>query len=238
MRLGCGGLVIGLFLLLVADVSYAVGEPSNLLEKWTFNSPSEDGDIFVSEGKWKSRLKMQNYFQVKTPGEKGIELKREKQASGFCPESINWAGERGPSVLSVEAWIKLYEPALQGLTVVLAKWQGGLLLRLWNGVLIWRHSNTGYKLKEGKWYHLVYTVMPFKGRPGATENFYVDGKSILSKKTYAFDWGLADTYLCIGTHVPKIGLFDGIIDEIRIWEKELSPQDVEESYNEGPTVTK
>ncbi len=229
--------IFGVLLLMLISIIHVWADKSetDILEKWTFNN-SKSGKNFKSTGKLGSILTADSCNVVSTPGGKGLKFLRSVNSTAFCKGSKQWGGKKGPSPLSVEIWVKLTPVGLKSHSVLLAKWQGGLYFRIWNGRLIWRYTRTGYKLDPEKWYHLVYTAKKKSGGPAATASFYVNGKCIKTGNNYEFDWGPADTLLCIGTTVPKIGTLDGTIDEIRIWERELSPSEVKESFRRGPTV--
>ena len=86
-------------------------------------------------------------------------------------------------------------------------------------------------LSTSTWYHLVAVHTPYDG-VNSNVTFYVNGTV---DGTGMFDAGtsLSVGNQYIGTNTTFGGFFNGIIDEIGIWNKALKSSEVEELYNEG-----
>ena len=91
---------------------------------------------------------------------------------------------------------------------------------------------------EGQWVHLVVT---YDGRGGSSANagitFYVNGSS------QAVTLSDANTYVAMENHGAdvRVGRWhtdyaDGLIDEVRIYSKELSSSEVTKNYNNGKSA--
>ena len=86
---------------------------------------------------------------------------------------------------------------------------------------------TGGSASTGTWVHLLATITS-----GETIEFFVNGSS--QGSTTASGTSPSDPYLYIGGYNPTIGQhFDGIIDEVGIWSRELSSADITALYNSG-----
>jgi hypothetical protein len=79
-------------------------------------------------------------------------------------------------------------------------------------------------LNASNWYHLAATY------DGATVSIYVDGEldSTAVKALSTTDW-----YIKIGTRQGWTIGHNGLIDEVGIWERELTADEVSELYNSG-----
>ena len=86
-------------------------------------------------------------------------------------------------------------------------------------------------LSTSTWYHLVAVHTPYDG-VNSNVTFYVNGSN---DGTGMFDAGtsLSVGNQYIGTNTTFGGFFNGIIDEIGIWNRELTPSEVTELYNLG-----
>jgi hypothetical protein len=79
---------------------------------------------------------------------------------------------------------------------------------------------------DGKWH---YAVLTFDGR---TINLYVDGTKVVSKSTTATPDYTGIEPVSIGVNSLTInGFFIGDIDEVRIWNRTLSDQEVKDQHN-------
>jgi len=92
-----------------------------------------------------------------------------------------------------------------------------------NGTL--RAASTGSFICDGAWHHVVGIY------DGYSTVYYVDGKNVYTKA-----WG---SFLAIGAasanslYISSTGTnrFNGVIDEVRIWNRPLSSEEVGASYN-------
>jgi hypothetical protein len=103
-----------------------------------------------------------------------------------------------------------------------------------NGIKVWTNNDAGgfldindnkTKLKTGQWYYLAYTHTT--AGSGLVE-IYVDGKVSHSQKSNnPVGPAGAPNEVTIGTWAGEA--WPGIVDEARLWNRALSPKEVEES---------
>jgi hypothetical protein len=85
-------------------------------------------------------------------------------------------------------------------------------------------SSGGYN--DGEWH---YAVLTFDGR---TINLYIDGTKEASKSTTATPDYTGIQPVSIGVNSLALGgFFIGQIDEVRIWNRTLSDQEVKDQYS-------
>jgi len=137
------------------------------------------------------------------------------------------------SAITIEAWMKTsnasWNTIATKLTASNGYWFGTnsagnlyMFVRK-NGTL--RASSTGHHITDGAWHHVVGTY------DGYRTVCYVDGKSVYTK-----DWG---SFLAIGAasgnslyiSSPGSNRFNGAIDEVRIWNRALSLDEIGASYS-------
>ena len=118
---------------------------------------------------------------------------------------------------------------------------GGASLGTWNsgsGRKIALLKGTGVSqcfgnttLSSSTWYHLVAVHTPYDGVT-ANVQFYVNGSADGSA---IFDIGTpsGSNNQHIGASTDLVAFFSGIIDEIGIWNRDLSSSEVTELYNSG-----
>ena len=81
-------------------------------------------------------------------------------------------------------------------------------------------------LSTGSWIHVVVTYN------GATQRIYIDGNQ--NNNAFEGTLGTANTILYIGRYHGGVNYdYDGLLDEIGIWDKELTQAEVTELYNSG-----
>ncbi|MFA6315415.1 MAG: LamG domain-containing protein [Candidatus Paceibacterota bacterium] len=87
-------------------------------------------------------------------------------------------------------------------------------------------------LNNNQWYHIVYTLS--QGSLTGTGTLYIDG---VSNRTDTYTGYLIDynTILKIGSNVT-LSLFNGSIDEVRIYNRALSASEILNLYNSGKVV--
>ena len=101
-----------------------------------------------------------------------------------------------------------------------------LIIYLDDGSLSWLSSNTPNLVNDGNWHHVILS------RTGSTITFYIDGVS---------DGGGTSSKDCTNNNILQIGgyggaptyPFNGSIDEVRIHNRALSPQEINASFNNG-----
>jgi len=140
---------------------------------------------------------------------------------------------------TVEAWINPDDTAnawkaIMGTYSPKGVYNGGFMLVLGNGddneLLFWANGlwgYSGYEIKEdGNWKHVVYTTSS-----GSVGTFYVNGVSVATvaaaKVTNGHDLHIGD-----GGELWAIYDFYGSIDEVAIYNRALSEQEIEERYLE------
>ncbi len=87
------------------------------------------------------------------------------------------------------------------------------------GMDIWINDS----VRIGQWQHLCASY------DGTTGNVYLDGEL---KNSRAIDWDTGKSDAFIGRQVPVIEYFNGAIDNIRIYNRALEPQEITDIYNE------
>ena len=106
-----------------------------------------------------------------------------------------------------------------------------------NGVLYrWGDSYkfTGPTLSLNQWSHIVYTYSA-DGNNTGTEKFYVNGQSTNSRTGSMPEWKSSDDFW-LGYHAYMGGSWplQGLIDEVRIYNRALSPVEVRALYEWAP----
>lgn len=149
-----------------------------------------------------------------------------------------------PNFVSVSLWIKPAQDYTNGSAVFFSKKQPtgatGYRLSYENGSLSFLICASGnksvslpYSLTNGVWHHVVGTY------GGANHRLYVDG--ILRVSTN-YDWGTGFGYIDQGTTAPRIGAstdsmpsncFAGVIDDARVYDRELASNEVHAVYDLG-----
>ena len=84
----------------------------------------------------------------------------------------------------------------------------------------------GGSLNDGKWHNIVWTYN------GSTETAYLDGSQLGSLNTEAAPASSGKT-LFIGQNRANVERFNGLIDEVRIYNRALSADEVKKLYESG-----
>jgi len=137
------------------------------------------------------------------------------------------------SAITIEAWVKTSDAGWNTIATKVTTsngyWfgtnsAGDLYMFVRNNGTL-RASSTGCYITDGAWHHVVGI---YDGRRTVC---YVDGKSVYTK-----DWGsflaigaASGSSLCISS--PGTDRFNGAIDEVRIWRRALSLDEVGASHN-------
>ena len=93
--------------------------------------------------------------------------------------------------------------------------------------------NDGPNLLDGQWHHIAVTVVRNSTNGGS---FYVDGVSVLQFDPTSEQGDLTTTApLCIGNHSDPsyYAFFDGLIDELSIYNRALSSNEIAGIYSAG-----
>ena len=104
-----------------------------------------------------------------------------------------------------------------------AEWKQGEAMLHWNDGGAWHAIGSG-KLKAKTWYHLAGTY------DGKDLKFYVDGKLKGSEAT-AIRAGAGDT--TIGCHPNPANWFEGIIDDVAVFDTALAEEDINKIVTRG-----
>lgn len=95
-------------------------------------------------------------------------------------------------------------------------------------------------VSTGTWYHLVFTYKYNTATVG--QNIYINGSLVASSSSEATFNGVTADSFCLGASVfgggfPPFGrYFDGVMDEVSVWSRELSSTDVSGIYNGGAGI--
>lgn len=157
-------------------------------------------------------------FVKDTPDGKGYAL---KGSVGGKYYKILRAPEQGKSTVTYSAWVKTKATT----TIFLGNGQDYGRLAIYNG----RVSTSGYTgynfdievdnlLCDGKWHHLVVTIRAY-----GKCDLYIDGRFY---ETLSQNWGASLS----GYQVDFIGYYDGIMDNLRIYNRALSHGEIKEIY--------
>lgn len=135
------------------------------------------------------------------------------------------------SGLTLEAWIKA--DALQGTVLrrnnsyeLRAQSDGSVLFRVWTGEEVRSLTSAEGKLKTGAIYYLAGTY------DGSHMRIYVNGIEIASKSQGGSMTHNANT-LYIGRNDFSNTYFDGVIDDVAIYDQALSGETAKEHYQSG-----
>ncbi|HLJ46233.1 MAG TPA: LamG domain-containing protein, partial [Bryobacteraceae bacterium] len=108
---------------------------------------------------------------------------------------------------------------------------GGLAFYIFDGADAAISPDPGAGIWDGKWHHAAGTF------DGATVRLYIDGKQVENGTPTALkiEHNLSTTNdLFIGTYLwPGIKGFIGSIDELSIYDRPLSPSEIEQIYRAG-----
>jgi len=107
--------------------------------------------------------------------------------------------------------------------------------KIWVGVY-----SPGYNLKDGKWHHIVGVFKSTAGQPVSPSNFklYIDGKDAGATATPTQIGSVTSPvtgyeHTLIGRSVAWDQWFNGIIDEVRIYNRALSDEEIKALYELG-----
>lgn len=145
---------------------------------------------------------------------------------------------------SVSVWVKIenfsvgtISPGIWSTTLSNASATGGVTLRysyidkkvnFYVGNSGGGYTESTTALTTGTWYHIVATWTP------SAIKVYVNGSNEGTDSTVSTV--TAGTTLHIGKDAPNARYFDGLIDEVGFWSKELSSTEVTDLYNSGSGI--
>lgn len=142
--------------------------------------------------------------------------------------SVDISGDK----ITLEAWIKAYAlPADGERWVILNKNHAYALqvadsgkVRVWLGPLTTFVQTDNPEISTGVWYHLVGVY------DGSSVKIYVNG--ILKKEVIkSGDQASSDNNITVGAKPPE-GYFNGIIDEVKIYDRALDVSEISVHYND------
>ena len=104
-----------------------------------------------------------------------------------------------------------------------ADWKPSEAMLHWTDGAAWHAIGSG-KLKSKTWYHLSATF------DGKTLGFYKNGK-LVGEENSKIAGGAKDTF--IGCHPNPTNYFQGIIDEVAVFDDALSPEEIQKIVSRG-----
>ena len=139
------------------------------------------------------------------------------------------------NAITVEAWVKNDGYGWQG---IVSKWSGGKSYALstdWGNygkaMFFLSYDGTNYYTVEGTtclvntgWHHIVGTY------DGNWMRLYVDGVQEGTPVNQAFNISVSTGNLIIGAWNPSSKFFNGIIDEVKVYNRALSQDEINEQY--------
>jgi len=94
-----------------------------------------------------------------------------------------------------------------------------------------KHSTTAassFANNDGKWHFVVSTF------DGEMLRLYVDGSQVARKLGKGFPDDTGNQPLRVGANSLRLdGFFEGEIDEVRVWNRALSTEEIEDQYSNG-----
>ncbi len=148
----------------------------------------------------------------------------------------------GTSDITISAWVKT--SAANAQTIVdkydnLGGWlfrvdsAGNLRFLAYDGGTTINEYTLSFSLDDGNWHHVAVSV----DRSAEIANFYVDG--VVEQEPFTNIGSLVDTATLYIGYRKKTGeeaYFDGSIDEVRIYNRALSSEEIRYHYNRGGPV--
>ena len=94
----------------------------------------------------------------------------------------------------------------------------------------WTGGYSASKVKENEWSHIALT---YNGETDQLK-FYLNGNNVRTVNSYVPNGGTNGNALLIGRgHDLTMPTFNGTIDEVRLWNRALNPEEIKASYNAG-----
>jgi hypothetical protein len=134
--------------------------------------------------------------------------------TGFTIEA--WVSKSGPrrDVAVVGSW----DPGAGGPMIWIDHIQGHYMLTL--GGAFSDYLDSGVSPAVGVWQHVAATF------DGTVARFFVDGVEVASR-SFAGDVGTSDAWRVGAYRTSPTGFFDGLIDDVRIYERALLPAEIQ-----------
>jgi len=147
----------------------------------------------------------------------------------------------GTNTFTIETWVKITDKTTSNWEGIVGKWDtpNGYFLQYISSTGAWAfgwHGNTylnpSKSIGDGNWHHVVAK------RTGLTSaELYIDGEFIGSRADLPSISSDTPDPLSIGRLSLEYGrYFNGIIDEVRIYDRALSAEEIKAHYEQGPTA--
>lgn len=147
----------------------------------------------------------------------------------------------GTNTFTIETWVKTIDKTTSNWEGIVGKWDtpNGYFLQYISSTGAWAfgwHGNTyinpSKSIGDGNWHHVVAK------RTGLTSaELYIDGEFIGSRADLPSISSDTPDPLSIGRLSLEYGrYFNGIIDEVRIYDRALSAEEIKSHYEQGPTA--
>jgi len=145
--------------------------------------------------------------------------------------------------VTLSAWINATTDVLDPHTIIArldgSKWPYNLAVSQSTGAITFDYtfnggspnvvSLTGPAVNDAKWHHVAAT----RDDEAGTAELYVDGELVDSESYTGTVDSAAAGYIWIGRSPGGAGPFSGVIDEVKIWNRALSKEEVKEEYERG-----
>lgn len=227
----------------MSDVKNHSTLPTNLVSYWELEEAS--GTRVDSHG---SNDLTDNNTVGQGTGKQGNCADFEKNQSEFL--EITDASQSGLDItgdLSIAAWIQLESLSNSTLNAIVTKDDGAsqrsYIFCVWDSedpagtfnLMLWAHStssstifNKNWSPSTGTWYHVACV---YDASAGSCE-FFVDGSSIGSEGSGVNSLKNSTGDFHIGAGNTQYH-WDGLIDEVGIWDKTLTSSEITDLYNSG-----
>ena len=92
-------------------------------------------------------------------------------------------------------------------------------------------ARSGVSIVTDVWQMITIVYRPWAGYGTNNVDFYINGSLVASKPLSISSVGGNNMF--IGSNGASNGVYDGLIDEVSIWNTDLSPSKITELYNAG-----
>ncbi|MFC1718156.1 LamG domain-containing protein [Candidatus Poribacteria bacterium] len=237
-------LIVSLILTLITSVSCSLAVPNlrcvtdGLVSFWTFDESDIEGD--TAKDVWSGKgATLKDDARIKSGGkiDEGLQLGE----VGFAEVANDPVFDFGTGDYTIEAWVKIAIVERNPI-VFMGSWGGpayayeltlrkgdpykGCFARMYAAqpmyqVLSPGADKTGY-LSDSSWHHIVFVR-------SSTSYMYIDGEVVGSTNALVDLDASSDQNLFIGKD-PDPNYFNGMIDELRIYSKALSENEVQHNF--------
>jgi hypothetical protein len=164
-------------------------------------------------------------------------IKGANWATGKYGNSLRFNGTNGSVIgrdidfvsgpFTITAWFKTASSDTQTIIAKSNKPNKGTSIKIVDGIVVagiddgtqWREVKSTVKVDDCQWHHLAMVVS------STHITLYVDGKQ-MSSETHDNSFPVNNIRWRIGSFADGVETFNGLIDEIRIYDKQLTSQDV------------